>query len=163
MKKFLGIITNVSKYPSAEKPTSLWLGEAVHFAHEVEKAGYAVDYASHKGTYTPIDPNDYAGGHGAVWDFPDNALTQVAHLQPWRCGVLVCHGSARLLNIEQKALQLDKLVPYLTEDALVARGLSMKKRQIGLPLPSPTSASLQGKTPLQALQWRSKFWSCSKF
>ncbi|GMB95348.1 hypothetical protein NHP21011_14510 [Helicobacter heilmannii] len=107
MKKFLGIITNVSKYPSAEKPTSLWLGEAVYFAHEVEKAGYAVDYASHKGTYTPIDPNDYAGGHGAVWDFPDNAaLTQVAHLQQWGRGVLCLPRRGRAVEHPKQRWEL---------------------------------------------------------
>ncbi|GMB96299.1 type 1 glutamine amidotransferase domain-containing protein [Helicobacter sp. NHP22-001] len=211
MKKILVIVTNVSKYPNDEKPTGLWLGEAVHFAHEIEKAGYAIDYASPKGGYTPIDPNSlakdfmspidwqyytnqafmdllgntlpvsalnpkdyaaiyYAGGHGVVWDFPDNtALAQVA-LDIYNHGGVVssvCHGAAGLLNIknqdgsyliagkrvtgfsnsEEKALQLDKLVPYLTEDVLVARGAKYEKAADWAPFALSDQRIVTGQNP----------------
>ena len=57
MKKILVVVTNISKYPNLERATGLWLGEAVHFAAEVEKEGYKVDYVSPKGGHTPIDPH----------------------------------------------------------------------------------------------------------
>ncbi|BCZ17050.1 thiazole biosynthesis protein ThiJ [Helicobacter sp. NHP19-003] len=211
MKKMLVIVTNVSKYPNDERPTGLWLGEAVHFVHEVEKAGYSVDYASPKGGYTPIDPHSlerdfmspidwqyytnqafmdllghtlpvsalnpkdyaaiyYAGGHGVVWDFPDNvALAQVA-LDIYNNGGVVssvCHGAAGLLNIknkegnyliagkrvtgfsntEEKAVQLDKLVPYLTEDALIARGAKYEKVTDWAPFALTDQRIVTGQNP----------------
>ncbi|MCM3317499.1 type 1 glutamine amidotransferase domain-containing protein [Rummeliibacillus stabekisii] len=57
MKKILLVVTNISKYPNLERATGLWLGEAVHFADEIEKEGYQIDYVSPKGGYTPLDPH----------------------------------------------------------------------------------------------------------
>ncbi|MEK4081858.1 type 1 glutamine amidotransferase domain-containing protein [Solibacillus sp. FSL W7-1472] len=57
MKKILLVVTNTSKYPNLDRATGLWLGEAVHFAAEIEKAGYEIDYVSPKGGYTPLDPH----------------------------------------------------------------------------------------------------------
>lgn len=39
MKKMLVVVTNVSKYKGVDidRPTGLWLGEAVHFVDEVLK------------------------------------------------------------------------------------------------------------------------------
>ena len=37
MKKILLVVTNISKYPNLQRATGLWLGEAVHFAAEMEK------------------------------------------------------------------------------------------------------------------------------
>ncbi|HKS14018.1 MAG TPA: type 1 glutamine amidotransferase domain-containing protein [Pseudomonas sp.] len=87
----------------------------------------------------------YTGGHGVVWDFPDNHELQALSRDIFeRGGVVsaVCHGAAGLLNIklsdhsllvrgrqvtgfsniEEKLAELDKVVPYLTENELVARG-----------------------------------------
>lgn len=55
-KKILVVVTNISKYPEMDRPTGLWLGEAVHFVNTVEKAGCHVDFVSPQGGYTPIDP-----------------------------------------------------------------------------------------------------------
>lgn len=57
MKKILVVVTNISKYPNLERATGLWLGEAVHFAAEMEKEGYQIDYVSPKGGHTPLDPH----------------------------------------------------------------------------------------------------------
>lgn len=57
MKKILVVVTNVSKYPELNRATGLWLGEAVHFAHEMKQAGYEIDYVSPKGGHTPLDPH----------------------------------------------------------------------------------------------------------
>lgn len=59
-KKILVVMTSVEKYPNLNRATGLWLGEAVHFVKKVEEAGYAVDYVSPKGGYTPIDPHSLA-------------------------------------------------------------------------------------------------------
>ncbi|MGL4452923.1 MAG: type 1 glutamine amidotransferase domain-containing protein [Sarcina sp.] len=191
MKKILVVVTNVSKYETAERPTGLWLGEAVHFVDVMEKAGYEIDYVSANGGYTPIDPhslsNDfmtqtdwnyytnknfmdklgntlsvneintddyeaiyYTGGHGVVWDFPNNEKMQKIAAQIYEKGGIVssvCHGAAGLINIklsngknlvdgikltgfsnsEEVAAGLDKLVPFLTETELVNSGANYVK------------------------------------
>jgi len=191
MKKILVVVTNISKYPNLERATGLWLGEAVHFAAEMEKEGYQIDYVSPKGGHTPLDPhslqaeqmteldwqyysnddflnklsttlsadainpNDYdaiyyAGGHGVMWDFPeDENLQSIASTIYDNGGVVsaVCHGVVGLLNIkngdgeylikntkvtgftntEEIAVGLDKVVPFLTEDELVRKGANYVK------------------------------------
>lgn len=87
----------------------------------------------------------YAGGHGVMWDFPDHPGLQELSRQIFEQGGVVsavCHGVVGLLNvklsdhsllvrgrqvtgfsnIEEKLAELDKVVPYLTENELVARG-----------------------------------------
>ncbi len=191
MKKILVVVTNVSKYESTERATGLWLGEAVHFVHVMEGAGYEIDYVSSKGGYTPIDPhslqNDamtpidwnyytnnkfmnklvntlsvdqvnpgdydviyFTGGHGVIWDFPNDSKMQEVSRKIYENGGIVsavCHGLAGLLNIklsdgknlvdgikvtgfsnsEEVALGLDKLVPFLTETELVNKGANYIK------------------------------------
>lgn len=102
-----------------------------------------------------VNPEDYiaiyyAGGHGAMWDFPNNErLAQVA-AQIYEDGGFVsavCHGSAGLLNIkladgrylldgktvtgfanlEEKLIRLVKAVPYLLEDELKKQGAIYKR------------------------------------
>jgi putative intracellular protease/amidase len=188
-KKILIVLTSCPKYPTLNRATGLWLGEAVHFVKKVEAAGYAVDYVSPQGGYTPIDPHSlalaepvdwewyqnkafmnrlgttlspsqvkaadycciyYAGGHGVVWDFPDNEGLQRLAREIYESGGIVssvCHGAVGLLNIklsdgslliqgkkvtgfsnqEEKLAELDKYVPYLTEDELKARGANYEK------------------------------------
>ena len=183
-RKILVVLTSVEKYPNLNRATGLWLGEAVHFVKKVEAAGYAVDYVSPKGGYTPIDPHSlamaepidwewyqkkefmnrlgatlapsevkpddyaaiyYAGGHGVIWDFPENeALQRISRTIYERGGIVssVCHGAVGLLNItlsngsllvkgktvtgfsneEERLAELDRFVPFLTETELVSRG-----------------------------------------
>ena len=103
-------------------------------------------------TLTPdkVTPEDYAaifyaGGHGAMWDFPQNqALAKIAAQIYEHGGIIgaVCHGPAALVNIrladghylvdgkklcgftnsEERAKHLDKVVPFLLEDKLRQRG-----------------------------------------
>ncbi|MFJ7141506.1 type 1 glutamine amidotransferase domain-containing protein [Pseudomonas protegens] len=188
-KKILVVLTSVAKYPTLNRATGLWLGEAVHFVKKVEAAGFEVDYVSPKGGYVPIDPHSlamaddtdwqwyqdsafmsrlgatlkpeqvrsedyvaiyYAGGHGVVWDFPDNARLQALSREIHEQGGYVssvCHGAAGLLNIrlsdgslliagkqvtgfsneEEKLVELDQYVPFLTETELVKRGALYQK------------------------------------
>lgn len=189
--KMLVVVTSFEKYPTINRPTGLWLGEAVHFVKKVEAAGYTVDFVSPKGGYTPIDPHSlaiaepvdwefyqnkafmnrlgttlapsavnpadyiciyYAGGHGVVWDFPDNAALQAISRQIYESGGIVssvCHGAVGLLNIklsdgtllikgknatgfsnaEEKLAELDQHVPYLTESEMLARGALYQKAE----------------------------------
>ncbi len=92
----------------------------------------------------------YAGGHGVVWDFLDNEELQALSRRIYEKGgivSLVFHGAVGLLNIklsdgsllikgkevtgfsntEEKLAELDKYVPYLTEDEMVKRGAIHKK------------------------------------
>jgi putative intracellular protease/amidase len=97
-----------------------------------------------------VDPDDYAaiyfvGGHGVLWDFPDNAELQALSRKIYENGGIVssvCHGAVGLLNIklsdgtpliegkqvtgfsdeEERLAELDKYVPFLTEDELRKRG-----------------------------------------
>ncbi|MGI0481168.1 type 1 glutamine amidotransferase domain-containing protein [Geminocystis sp. CENA526] len=108
-------------------------------------------------TLTPeeINPDDYiaiyyAGGHGVIWDFPDNEALQSISRQIYENGgyiTSVCHGAVGLLNIqlsdgnllikekkvtgfsneEEKQIELDKIVPYLTETELINRGAIYEK------------------------------------
>ncbi|CCM79066.1 type 1 glutamine amidotransferase domain-containing protein [Rhizobium mesoamericanum] len=97
-----------------------------------------------------VKPGDYsaiffAGGHGAMWDFPTSpAVNSVAGDIYEAGGVVaaVCHGPAALVNItlsngahlvagknvaaftddEERAVKLDKVVPFLLASTLAARG-----------------------------------------
>jgi putative intracellular protease/amidase len=92
----------------------------------------------------------YAGGHGVIWDFPDNQALQLISQKIYENGGFVssvCHGAVGLLNIklsngsllikdkevtgfsneEEKLAELDQFVPFLTETELIARGAIYKK------------------------------------
>mmetsp|Transcript_1790 Transcript_1790/g.2372 ORF Transcript_1790/g.2372 Transcript_1790/m.2372 type:complete len:230 (-) Transcript_1790:25-714(-) len=183
-KKVLVVLTSTSKYPGLNKPTGLWLAEAVHFVEKIKNAGFEIDYVSPQGGYIPIDPtslaaadeldysyytnksfmdklgctktpsdvtpSDYSviyftGGHGTVYDFPDNSELQELSRVIYESGGIVssvCHGAVGLLNIklsdgklliggkkvtgfsneEEKMIGLDTVVPFLTETEMVAKG-----------------------------------------
>ncbi|MGL5615897.1 MAG: type 1 glutamine amidotransferase domain-containing protein [Sarcina sp.] len=102
-----------------------------------------------------VNPSDYdviyyTGGHGVIWDFPNDTKMQEVAKKIYENGGIVsavCHGLAGLLNIklsngknlvdgikvtgfsnsEEVAVGLDKLVPYLTETELVNRGANYVK------------------------------------
>lgn len=97
-----------------------------------------------------VNPGDYAaiyyaGGHGAMWDFPDNTeLAGIAQAIYDRGGVVgaVCHGPAGLVNVrradgkylvdgkkfdcftnEEETLNGTRdVVPFLLQSALQSRG-----------------------------------------
>lgn len=102
-----------------------------------------------------VNPDDYAaiyfaGGHGVIWDFPDNEALQAISRRIYENGGYVssvCHGAAGLLNIqlsdgtllvkgkkvtgfsneEEKLAELDQYVPFLTETELIDRGAIYQK------------------------------------
>ncbi len=97
-----------------------------------------------------IDPSKYsaiffAGGHGTMWDFPDSAAVSDMTRAIYEAGGVVgavCHGPAALVNVklsdgaylvagknvsaftddEERAVQLDQVVPFLLASTLVQRG-----------------------------------------
>ncbi|NIK54560.1 type 1 glutamine amidotransferase domain-containing protein [Kribbella shirazensis] len=104
----------------------------------------------HTATAADLDAASYdaiffAGGHGTMWDFPqDEALASLAAAIYERGGVVaaVCHGPSALVNLrlsdgsylvdgknvagftneEEAAVELTEVVPFLLADALTARG-----------------------------------------
>ncbi|KGO93595.1 thiamine biosynthesis protein ThiJ [Flavobacterium subsaxonicum WB 4.1-42 = DSM 21790] len=111
---------------------------------------YYQNKLSHSLTPANVKPADYAaiyyaGGHGAMWDLPDNTtLTSIAAAIYQNKGVVaaVCHGPAGLVNIrladgsflvagkkvagfsneEEKLVKLTGVVPFLLEDKLKEKG-----------------------------------------
>jgi putative intracellular protease/amidase len=97
-----------------------------------------------------VDPDDYAailyaGGHGTMWDFPDNTVLSGLARDIYEAnGVVaaVCHGPAALVNItlsdgsylvdgkqisvftneEEAAVGLTEVVPFLLQTTLEQRG-----------------------------------------
>lgn len=106
-------------------------------------------------TMTPeeVDPGQYkavfyAGGHGAMWDFPDNVkLAEIAGKIYENGGIVsaVCHGPAGLLNIKVNGEELIKgknldsftnaeevangtaeIVPFMLQTALEQKGANFE-------------------------------------
>jgi putative intracellular protease/amidase len=97
-----------------------------------------------------IDPDDYAGvyfsgGHGTMWDFPDDEAVQKTARELYEAGApvgAVCHGPAALVNVklsdgsylvegkevsaftndEEEKVGLTKVVPFLLASKLEERG-----------------------------------------
>ncbi|MFP2904797.1 type 1 glutamine amidotransferase domain-containing protein [Pyxidicoccus sp. 3LFB2] len=87
----------------------------------------------------------YAGGHGAVWDFPGSPAAQRVTREVYEAGRVVsavCHGPSALVNVklsdgtylvagkqvsaftdeEERAVKLEKVVPFLLATTLEQRG-----------------------------------------
>ena len=92
----------------------------------------------------------YAGGHGTMWDFPDETTLQAITAKVYEAGgvvAAVCHGPAGLVNVklkdgeylvkgkavssftddEEAAVQLTDVVPFLLERKLIERGAKHEK------------------------------------
>lgn len=102
-----------------------------------------------------VNPDEYVaiyftGGHGVIWDFPENEALQSLSRKIYENGGYVssvCHGAVGLLNMtlsdgtilvkgkkvtgfsneEEKLAELEKVVPFLTETELVKRGAIYQK------------------------------------
>jgi len=109
---------------------------------------YAISALNHK-DYQAIF---FAGGHGTMFDFPDDKFLQQAAVTIYENdGIVsaVCHGPAALVNIklsdgeylvkdknvtgftnsEEKVAKVDDLVPFSLEDELVKKGGKFKGAQ----------------------------------
>ncbi len=108
--------------------------------------------AALRATLTPeqVNPSDYdvifyAGGHGTMWDFPDNTQLAKVAADVYEGGGVVaalCHGPAGLVNVrlsdgsylvdgkevsaftneEETAVGLTEVVPFLLQTRLTERG-----------------------------------------
>ncbi len=87
----------------------------------------------------------FVGGHGTMWDFPDNTTIQQLTRQIYEAGGIVsavCHGPSALVNVklsdgrylvngkriaaftddEERAVKLENTVPFLLASTLQQRG-----------------------------------------
>lgn len=123
-----------------------------------------------------IRPEDYgviyySGGHGVVWDFPDNTeLQEIARSIYENGGIVssVCHGAVGLFNIrlsdgellikgktltgfsnaEEIAAELADHMPYLTEDVLKTKGAHyVKAEQDFVPFAVSDGRLVTGQNP----------------
>ncbi len=116
----------------------------------------------------------YAGGHGVMWDFPDNPYYQTIAQALYEDGKIVsavCHGVGGLLNIklkngqflikdkaltgfsnfEERLAGLKKQVPFLLESNLVKRGARYQKNLIPFrPYCVTTERLITGQNPNSA-------------
>ena len=104
----------------------------------------------HNSTPEKIDPKNYkamyfAGGHGTMWDFPENVILSILAAEIYEdSGIVaaICHGSVGLLNVtlsdgsplvrgkrvtgftdnEEKEIKMDRVVPLLLETELKKKG-----------------------------------------
>lgn len=114
----------------------------------------------------------YAGGHGTMWDLPDNErLAEIAASIYRRGGIVaaVCHGPAGLVNIrtgddylvdgktlacftneEEAAVALDDVVPFLLEDRLRQRGATIIPATAFQPQVVTSGRIVTGQNPASA-------------
>jgi putative intracellular protease/amidase len=115
----------------------------------------------------------YAGGHGTMWDFPDDAgLAKLAQQIYERGGVVaaVCHGPAGLLNVrlsdgrylvdgkevsaftnsEERAVGLAEVVPFLLVDELEKRGARHRAAPDWQPQVVTSGRLVTGQNPASA-------------
>lgn len=126
-----------------------------------------------------VNPANYqilylTGGHGTMWDFPDNAVLQSIIRQIYEKGGMVaavCHGVSGLLNVtlsdgsllidnrqvtgfsnmEEKLVRLEEEVPFLLEDALKQKRALYSKSLIPfLPYIEVDERLVTGQNPLSA-------------
>ena len=116
----------------------------------------------------------FTGGHGTLWDFPENELLQHITRQIYEGGGMVaavCHGVSGLLNVrlsdgsllvqdrqitgfanvEERLLGLTHEVPFLLEDELRKRNALYRKSLIPfLPFIEVDDRLVTGQNPLSA-------------
>lgn len=127
---------------------------------------------------TQINPSEYAaifyaGGHGTMWDFPENMdLARIAASIYEQGGIVgaVCHGPAGLVNIrlsnqeylvagkvvsgftneEEEAVGLTEVVPFLLEKTLIDRGATVEKAPNFQPKTVVSDRLVTGQNPASA-------------
>lgn len=124
--------------------------------------------------YKNYDVIYFAGGHGVIWDFlNDKNIQEISKNIYENDGIVsaVCHGVIALLNIklssgeflikdkkvtgfsnsEEKEVQLDSLVPYLTEDELKNRGAIYMQKENWQPFAIENNRVVSGQNPASGL------------
>lgn len=133
-----------------------------------------------KNTLTPSEVNYqdysviyYAGGHGTMWNFPNNEeLSTLAQKIYENNGIVgaVCHGPSGLLNIqlsngeylvagkevsgftnqEEITVKLEEVVPFSLEDELLNRGALIRKGANFTEMVSVDQRLVTGQNPASA-------------
>jgi putative intracellular protease/amidase len=112
----------------------------------------------------------YPGGHGPMWDMPDNA-TSIALIEAFvkadKPVGAVCHAPVALVNVrgkdrehlikgkrvtgftneEEEAVALTKVVPFLLEDRLKERGAIYRKGANWVPFVQVDGKLITGQNP----------------
>lgn len=116
----------------------------------------------------------YPGGHGPMWDLPDNEDS--IHLiesfnRAGKVMTLMCHSPAALKNVkgldgdwlirgrrvtaftngEESGVELDKIVPFLLEDMLRMRGANYQKGENWLPFVVRDGKLITGQNPASSV------------
>lgn len=144
-----GLAVEFASIQGGEPPVDgLDLNDAIN-ARFWQDAGFRHQVA-HTQRLADVDPSKYsaiffAGGHGAMWDFPQSAAVLRVTRSIYEAGGVVgavCHGPAALVNVtlsdgtplvagkrmaaftdsEEHAVQLEKVVPFLLARTLVEKG-----------------------------------------
>jgi putative intracellular protease/amidase len=138
-----------------------------------------VEQLQHTLTPDQVDPSQFdaiffVGGHGTMWDFPDNqALATIAARIHDQGGVVaaVCHGPAALVNVrradgrylvadrsvsaftddEEQAVGLASVVPFLLETTLRERGARIVRAPRWAPMVSVDDRLVTGQNPASAI------------
>lgn len=135
---------------------------------------------SHSLKPSEVSPEDYfaiyyTGGHGVLWDFPENKEIQalamsIYHLGGWVSAV--CHGVVGLLNLKEEngdylikdkqvtgftnteewLSQKQNKVPFSTEDALKKRGAQYNKKRFFKPYVLSDHRVITGQNPFSPRQ-----------
>lgn len=115
----------------------------------------------------------FAGGHGTMWDFPnDKDVLRLSSEIYGNGGIVaaVCHGPAALVNIklsngkylvdgkkvatftneEESEVKLDKVVPFLLESELRKRGATIEKAPNWQPKVVTSERLITGQNPKSA-------------
>ncbi|OQP45125.1 glutamine amidotransferase [Niastella yeongjuensis] len=116
----------------------------------------------------------YPGGHGPMWDLPDNK-DSINLLESFnRAGkvmTLMCHSPVALINVkdtngellikgkrvtaftngEETTAQLDKIVPFLLEDKLRSKGANYQKGEDWAPFVTRDGKLITGQNPASSV------------
>ena len=158
--------------------------EAVDLTDEINKAFWENSVYRFKIEHT-LNPQEvnpveyiavfYAGGHGVMWDYPNNQdLGRIAQTIYENGGVVsaVCHAPAALLNVklsngellikgrkinsftneEEKFLNTDSIVPFMLETELKKRGCLFEKSGLWKSHVIVDHRIITGQNPQSALE-----------
>lgn len=126
-------------------PINKWFLDTPEFINKIENTLPLEKISASK--YSAIL---FAGGHGTMWDFPNNKILVKLTAEIYMAGgvvAAVCHGPAALVNVqlkngvylvdgkevssfsnaEEEATGLTRIMPFLLESKLIERGAKYTK------------------------------------
>lgn len=157
---------------------------SMKYVHETDMALYAsADFQERALTHSmhpsDVQPTDYVaiyytGGHGVMWDFPDNSALQQISLAIYNQGgyvTSVCHGIAGLLNLktetgdylinnrqitgftttEEYLSGKKKIVPFLNQQVAQAHGAYFQKKRAYASFAVQDGQLITGQNPFSAV------------